>query len=59
MKESPSASVRDMCSYCSRRSDETDALLKNVRSQYSGWWRSAKPPSRSERMKLSVRAACL
>ena len=34
------------------------ARWKNERSQYSGWCTSAKPAAMSERMKLSVSAAC-
>jgi len=59
MKARPPARVFDICWYWALRSLSRSALLKKVRSQYSGWWRSANPPSRSERMKLRVMEACL
>ena len=58
MKRSASESWWLVCSYSARMSAGRSACSKNERSHCSGWWRSAKPPALSERMKFNVIAAC-
>ena len=52
-KSSDSRIDSTICSYCAAFGEP----FANETSQYSGWCRSAKPPSVSARMKLSVSAA--